>query len=39
MEQTKLTTLGYALLGLINERPRAGYDLHRLFVTTPTGRL
>lgn len=38
MTGRKPTTLGYALLGLINQRPQSGYDLHRLFVTTPIGR-
>lgn len=31
------TTLGYALLGLINETPRSGYDLLKVFASTPMG--
>jgi DNA-binding PadR family transcriptional regulator len=34
-EQASLTTLEYALLGLIGDHPMSGYDLHRLFATTP----
>lgn len=33
MSQT--TTLALALLGLLHERPRSGYDLRKLFATTP----
>jgi len=29
--------LDYALLGLLNKRPAAGYALRRLFQTTPLG--
>jgi DNA-binding PadR family transcriptional regulator len=33
-----LSSLGYALLGLIHEQPRSGYDLCQLFATTPMAR-
>lgn len=29
------TTLGFALLGLIHQEPRSGYDLCKIFETTP----
>lgn len=29
------TTLGYALLGLLHQEPRSGYDLRKIFETTP----
>jgi DNA-binding PadR family transcriptional regulator len=32
---TPTTTLGFALLGLLQERPRSGYDLRKVFATTP----
>ena len=32
-----LTPLAGALLGLINEQPRSGYDLRRVFALTPMG--
>ena len=31
------TSLGYALLGLIRMQPQTGYDLRKLFATTPMG--
>lgn len=31
------TTLGYALLGLLHQLPRSGYDLRKVFETTPMG--
>jgi DNA-binding PadR family transcriptional regulator len=34
----KITTLGYALLGLIGIEPRSGYALRRQFEITPMGR-
>jgi DNA-binding PadR family transcriptional regulator len=34
---TPLTPLRGALLGLINEQPRSGYDLRRVFAATPMG--
>jgi DNA-binding PadR family transcriptional regulator len=35
MAQKKLTTLEYALLGLIGMSPMTGYDVHKVFATTP----
>ncbi len=35
MAQKKLTTLEYALLGLIGISPLTGYDVHKTFATTP----
>jgi DNA-binding PadR family transcriptional regulator len=35
MPQKKLTTLEYALLGLIGTAPMTGYDIHKVFATTP----
>ena len=32
---TTTTTLGYALLGLLHQEPRSGYDLRKIFETTP----
>ena len=32
-----VSTLGYALLGLVHHQPRAGYALHKVFTTTPMG--
>jgi DNA-binding PadR family transcriptional regulator len=37
MKTPPLTPLGYALLGLAHQEPRSGYDLRRLFATTPMG--
>lgn len=34
---TSESTLSYALLGLLIEEPRSGYDLRKLFVATPIG--
>jgi len=31
------TSLGYALLGLIHMQPQSGYDLRKIFETTPMG--
>jgi DNA-binding PadR family transcriptional regulator len=31
------TTLGFALMGLLHQQPRSGYDLRRVFETTPMG--
>jgi len=36
-EGEQLTTLEYALLGLLSFVPSSGYDVHRLFTTTPLG--
>ena len=33
----QMTTLGYALLGLVQEEPRSGYALRKVFETTPMG--
>ncbi|MEE2526852.1 PadR family transcriptional regulator [Hyphobacterium sp. HN65] len=33
----KLTTLGYALIGLVQAEPCSGYALRRVFETTPMG--
>ena len=35
MGDTPLTTLEYALLGLVGLAPLSGYDAHKLFTTTP----
>jgi DNA-binding PadR family transcriptional regulator len=35
MTEKKLTTLEYALLGLVGMSPMTGYDVHKIFVTTP----
>jgi DNA-binding PadR family transcriptional regulator len=32
---THATTLEYALVGLLDQRPHSGYDLRRVFATTP----
>jgi DNA-binding PadR family transcriptional regulator len=32
------TSLGYALLGLIHLQPQSGYDLRKIFETTPMGQ-
>lgn len=32
-----VTNLGFALLGLINQKPRSGYALRKVFETTPMG--
>jgi len=32
-----ITTLGYALLGLVRDEPRSGYALRMVFETTPMG--
>lgn len=37
MTQQHLTTLEYALLGLIGISPMTGYDVHKVFDTTPFG--
>ena len=31
------TLLGYALLGLLHQRPLSGYDLRKIFASTPIG--
>jgi DNA-binding PadR family transcriptional regulator len=35
MAEKKLTTLEYALLGLMGMSPMTGYDVHKVFATTP----
>ena len=37
MSDPKLTTLELALLGLVDLQPQSGYDIHKLFATTPMG--
>ena len=34
---TRVSLLGYALLGLLHQRPSSGYALRRAFATTPMG--
>ena len=34
---TSSTTLGYAILGLIHEQPQSGYNLRKVFASTPMG--
>jgi len=38
MKSAPITLLGYTLLGLLRKKPQAGYDLRRLFSTTPLMR-
>lgn len=35
MAKSELTTLEYALLGLVSTGPMSGYDVHKVFATTP----
>jgi DNA-binding PadR family transcriptional regulator len=35
MKSIPITLLGYTLLGLLRKQPQSGYDLRRLFSTTP----
>jgi DNA-binding PadR family transcriptional regulator len=37
MTSRKLSTLGYALLGLVHGEPRTGYAIMKIFRTTPMG--
>jgi len=37
MTPKPVTSLGYALLGLIRQQPRTGYALRKVFETTPMG--
>lgn len=37
MSRPEITVLGYALLGLIQQRPASGYDLRKIFTETPMG--
>jgi DNA-binding PadR family transcriptional regulator len=34
---TSTTTLGFALIGLLHKGPLSGYDLRKIFQTTPMG--
>jgi DNA-binding PadR family transcriptional regulator len=36
-QETGLSTLPLAILGLISQRPLTGYDLRKVFLTTPMG--
>ncbi|HEX6260637.1 MAG TPA: PadR family transcriptional regulator [Woeseiaceae bacterium] len=37
MSRDAIPLLGYALLGLLKQRPSSGYDLRKMFATTPLG--
>ena len=37
MKSATPTSLGFALLGLLHQEPRSGYDLRKIFETTPMG--
>lgn len=37
MQSETTTLLGYALLGLIQQKPASGYDLRKIFAETPMG--
>jgi DNA-binding PadR family transcriptional regulator len=36
-QETGLSTLSLAILGLVSQRPLTGYDIRKMFVTTPMG--
>jgi len=36
-QETGLSTLSLAILGLIAQQPQSGYDLRKVFSTTPMG--
>lgn len=36
-QETALSTLSLAILGLIRQQPQTGYDIRKLFATTPLG--
>ena len=36
-QQTGLSTLSLAILGVIRQQPQTGYDIRKLFATTPLG--
>jgi DNA-binding PadR family transcriptional regulator len=36
-QETGLSTLSLAILGLVSQRPLTGYDIRKVFVTTPMG--
>jgi DNA-binding PadR family transcriptional regulator len=35
MERSEISVLGYALLGLLQQEDRSGYDLRKIFLATP----
>lgn len=35
MAKQKISLLGYVLMGLLRQQPQSGYDLRKLFATTP----
>jgi len=37
MSERNISLLGYALLGLVSEKPRSGFDLRKLFAETAMG--
>ena len=37
VQKSPTTSLGYALLGLVHLQPQSGYDLRKVFETTPMG--
>lgn len=38
-QETGLSTLSLAILGLVRQQPQTGYDLRKLFATTPLGHI
>lgn len=36
-QETELSTLSLAILGLVSQRPLTGYDIRKVFATTPMG--
>ena len=36
-QETGLSTLSLAILGLVSQRPQTGYDIRKMFATTPMG--
>lgn len=36
-QETTLSTLSLAIMGLISQQPQTGYDLRKVFLTTPMG--
>ena len=38
-QETGLSTLSLAILGLIHQQPQTGYDIRKLFATTPLGHI
>ena len=37
-EERQISPLTFAILGLIYQQPRSGYDVGKIFSTTPMGR-